>query len=277
MTKTPAFKIYKTRSPQNPPLLVGWSQDIGKLGPKVIDYLNKKLGTEEFGEIEPTGFSSFGGVQIEDDVIQFPERKFYSCDRNNLLIFKSSLPRYEHYKFLSSVLDFAQHYCKVNKLYTIGGIVSLMAHTAPRRILTVVNQPKLKEMLREYGLETSTNYQTPRGERPTLSSLLSWLAKGRNIAGVNLWTEVPFYLAAVEDLRAIKYTLRFLDKRFDLNMDFGDLDLKIERQNKRIKQLREQNLEINKYIEMLEGGIMLSEDENEHLTKEMTEFLGEVD
>ena len=84
MSENPHFKIHKPPNLQNPSLLVGWSQDISKLGPRVIDYLNKKLGAEEFGEIEPEGFSSFGGVQIEDNVIQFPESKFYSCQKNNL-------------------------------------------------------------------------------------------------------------------------------------------------------------------------------------------------
>lgn len=273
MSENPRLKIHKPPNLQNPSLLVGWSQDIGKLGPKVIDYLNKKLGAEEFGELEPEAFSSFGGVQIEDNVIQFPESKFYSCPKNNLLIFESSPPRYEHYKFLNSVLDFAQHCDKVNELYTLGGIVSLMSHTAPRRILTVVNQPESKEMLARHGLETAMDYESPHGQMPSLSGFLLWLAKRRNITGVNLWTEVPFYLAAVEDLKAIKYTLGFLNKRFELNLDFGDLDLKIRQQNERIKQLREQNPEVNKYIEMLERGIMLSEDENEELAKEMTKFL----
>lgn len=273
MTETSPFKIYKTPNLQRPSLIVGWSQDAGNLGLKVIDYLNKKLETTELGEIEPVDFFSFGGVRIEDDVIQSPESKFYSCQRNDLLIFKSTPPGYEQYKFLNSVLDFAQEYRELNELYTIGGVVSSMAHTAPRRILTVVSQPELKEMLVRYELETNINYQTPPGGRPTLSSFLLWIAKRRNIAGVNLWTEVPFYLAAVEDPRAIKYTLRFLNQRFDLNLDFGELELEIDRQNEKINQLRGQNPEISKFIEMLERGIMLSGDENEKLTKQITDFL----
>lgn len=275
MSEKPCLKVYKTPNLQNPPLLVGWSQDVGKLGPTVIDYLNKKLGVEEVSEIEPERFFYFRGVQIVDNIIQFPKSKFYACQKNNLLIFKSSMPRREHYKFLNLVLDFAQNYCKVNELYTIGGIGSLMSHTAPRRISTVVNQPELKEMLARYELETGMNYESSPGQRPSISSLLSWSANRRNIAGVNLWTIVPSYLAAVKDWRAIKYTLWFLDKRFELNMDFSDLDLEISKQNERIKQLKEQNPEVNRFIEMLESGIMLSVDENENLTKEMTEFLEE--
>lgn len=254
MSESPYLKVYKTPKLQNPVLLVGWKPDIGKLGSRVIDYLSKRLGVEEVGEIEPEVFFDFRGVQIIDDVIEFPESKFYACREKSLLIFQSSMPSREHYNFLSLVLDFAQQYCKVSELYTIGGIGSLMAHTTPRRISTVVNEPALKEIMAKYGLETDMNYESPPGQRPSISSLLSWSARRRSIAGVNLWVTVPFYLATLKDPRAIKYTLWFLDKRFELNLGFDDLDLEISRQNERFGQLREQNPEVNRLIEMLERG-----------------------
>lgn len=269
------FKAYKTPEFQKPPLLVGWGPDIGNLGPRVIDYINRKLGAEEIGEIEPEGFSAFRGVQIQDNIIQFPESKFYASTKQDLLLLKSSRPQYEHYRFVNLLLDFAQHHCQTSELYTVGGIASLIAHTSPRRISTVVNQPELKETLANYGLETGMNYESPPRERPSLSSLLSWCAGRRNTSGVNLWTMVPLYLAAVDDPRAIRDTLWFLDRRLELNLDFGELDLEISKQNERLTQLREQEPEINRLIGMLERGIMLTVDENEKLTEEVTLFLKE--
>lgn len=277
MINQDSLNIYKMPHLESPSLILGWSQDVGQLGPKVIDYLNRKLGTEEIGAIEPVGFYSLSGVRIEDSMVQFPESKFYSSEKNDLLILKSSLPRYEHYKFLNTVLDFAERYGAVKEVYTVGGLVSLKADTAPQRIATVVNQPELKEIPGRLGLQTDLEYETPPGGRPTLSSFLLWLAGRRNIAGVNLWTEVSFYLAAVEDLKAIRYTLWFLDKRFTLNMDFSELNLAIKKQSARIKQLKEQNPEIKKLVEMLEQGIMLNSEESEKLTEEVTEFLKEGD
>ena len=44
MEKNP-LEIYKTPKLHSPSLIVGWqTRDIGKLGPKVIDFLNEKLG-----------------------------------------------------------------------------------------------------------------------------------------------------------------------------------------------------------------------------------------
>ena len=266
------LRIYRIPEFQAPSLLVGWSQDTGKLGLKVVNFLNRKLGSQEFGAIEPADFFPLGGVAIEDDMIQFPESKFYSCRENDLIIFSSDPPSYEYYEFLNSVLDLAQHHCKVRELYTIGGVISLTAHTSPRRILPVVNQPELKDELSGYGLQIDMDYQTPSGQRPTLSSFLLWLAKKRNIAGANLWVEVPFYLAA-EDPMAGRSVLQFLDKRLNLNIDLGELDLEVKKQSEKIDLLREQNQEISKYMEMLERGIMLSHDESEKLAEGVMEFL----
>ena len=267
------YRIYRPPELQNPSLIVAWSQDAGRLGPSVIDFLNRKLGAQDSGEIEPWPFFHLAGVSIEDNVIRFPENKFYWCQEKDLLIFRSAAPSNEHYRFLTTILDIAQNYYRVKELYAIGGLISAMSHTSPGRIFAVVNQPELKKTLLPYGVETGLDYHTPPGGRPTLSSFLLWVAKRRQIAGVNLWGEVPFYLAAIEDPRAGKRMLTVLDKRFDLGMDLGEFDLVIKEQDEKIEELRQQNATINRLIEMLGRGIMISETESEQLAREVTEFL----
>ena len=269
------YKIYRPTELHNPSLIVAWNQDAGRVGSSVAGFLNKKLGTQDTGDIEPWPFFRLDGVLIEDNVIKFPESKFYWCQEKNLLIFKSEAPVREHYRFLTTILDIAQDYYRVGELYTIGGIVSLMAHTNPRRIFTVVNQPELKETLQQYAVETGLSHDTPLGSRPTINSFLLWLAKSKEIASLSLWAEVPFYLATTEDPRACKRILTVLDKRLDLGMDMGELDLAIEEQNKRIEELQQQNAAIRKWVEMLERGIMLNQDESEQLAREVTQCLEE--
>jgi predicted ATP-grasp superfamily ATP-dependent carboligase len=72
-----------------------------------------------------------------------------------------------------------------------------------------------------------------------MSSFLLWAAHRKAIPGVSLWTEIPFYLAEGKDLQAIKATLSFLDKKFDLALDFAELDEQIEHQNAKIRRLRQ--------------------------------------
>lgn len=263
------FEVYRTSQLQSPSLIVGWqTRDIGKIGSKVTNFLKEKLGGLEVGEVKPLGFFPLGGAVFKDDLIQIPESKFWACEKNNLLIFKSNGPKYEWYKFLNTVLDFAEYHCKAKELYTVSGTVSSIAHTTPRRILTVSNQSQFQEGLRSYGLE-DMDWEGP----PAISSCLLWVAQRRGIPGASLWPEVPFYLATKEDPEAIKLSLSFLDRRFNLDLDLGELDLEIRRQNEKIAQLREGNSEVNECIGILERGLSLGEDEQMKLAKEVSELL----
>jgi len=262
------FRFSERPNFENPSLIVGWEQDNGKLSPKVIEYLNKKLKSKSFCEIEPMDFFSLAGVVIENDVAQFPEGKFYYNQRNDLVIFKGNEPRFERYRFLNAIADLAQSYCKIKELYTISATSAPIAHTSPRRIFAAFNQHQISESLRGYGLQ-SLNWQGP----PAISSYLLWVAKNRGIPGFSLWPEIPFYLAAGEDFQAIKLTLSFLDKKFNLGLDLAELDEEIRIQNINIDRLKEEDSEINKLIGMLESELTLSEAEQVELTMKVTELL----
>ena len=253
---------------QNTALIVTWDKDAGQLSPKVADYLNKKINSRSFCEIEPTDFFSLAGVTIEKDIAQFPEAKFYCGQRNDLLIFKGSEPAFERYKFLNGICDLAQQRCKIKHLYTISGTISSIAHTERRKIWAVFNQQDFQNQLREAGLQNMT-----WEGKPAISSFLLWVAQRKGLAGVSLWTEIPFYLAAGEDFQAIKLTLSLLDNRFNLELDFKELDEQINEQNTKIEQLRRKDPKINRHITTLESRLSLSEEEQLELIKAVSEAL----
>lgn len=273
MSEGQPFKLFIKPKLESSSLVVAWNQDAGRVGAKVADYLNKELAGRELAEIEPEGFFSLTGVSVEDDIAQFPESKFYWCRGKSLVIFKSDIPRYEWYEFLSLVLDVAEKYCKVKEIYTVGGMVSPGAHTTPRLLLSVANSTEMKRMLRQYDLISDMDYETQDGQRPTFSSFLLWAAKRRNIAGASLWVPVPFYLLAVEDPGACKKVTEFFDRRFELNINFADMDDEITKQDRKIAQIRSQLPELDGYINKLENDLGLTVKESEKLVKEMEEWL----
>ena len=275
MTERYPFKVLRKPKFQSSSLVVGWNEDAGQLGSGVIDYLTGELGGERFGEIEPEDFFSLGGIRVEGDVAQFPESNFYSCHENNLVIFRSTPPSFEWYKFLNSILDVAEHYCGAKELYAIGGMVTLAAHTTPRTLLATTSSQEVKESLEQYNLVMDMDYQTPPGQRPTLNSFLLWLAGRRNIAGVNLWVPIPFYLVTSEDPKAQKKVLQFFDERLGLNVNFSDIDHEIQKQSEKLAQARLRLPEVDDYILRLESNLRLSQEENERLTREVEEFLRE--
>ena len=90
--------------------------------------------------------------------------------------------------------------------------------------------------------------------------------------GASLWVPVPFYLVAGEDYGAWRKTVDFLDRRFDLGIDFGDLDEEVTRQNEQIGHARNELLELDDYISRLERNLSLTADEGEKLIQLMEDF-----
>ena len=249
---------------ENPSLIVAWKNDAGGLSREVVGCLNRAIGAKSFCELDPVRFFSLGGVTIEKNVAGFPEGKFYCGRRNDLVIFEGDEPELERHEFLNALTDLARDHLKIRDLYTIGGTVSAIAHTGSRGLLAVFNQTKFRERLAGPGLEDMT-WEGP----PAVSSYLLWVAARRGIPGVSLWPQVPFYLAVGQDFKAAKVTLSFLDERFDLGLDFGPLDDRIDDQDKTISRIREDDPDVDKYISMLESELSLAPEERVELTEKI--------
>jgi len=260
---------------KKPTLVIGWESDTARLGERVTDYLIKNLDAQPFCDIDPVEFFPLGGVTIENDIVQFPRSTFYASREHNLVIFRSSIPRYEWHKFLNLVVDVAQEYCHVKEMYAMGGMITLAAHTAPREAWATFSSPKIKKTLSPYQLSREMDFETPPGSRPTLNSYLLWIAKNRDIPAANLWVPVPFYLMANDDPNSHKKALEFLDKRLDLNMDYAAIDTSIQQQNEKLRRLRQSSEEIDGYIRKLENNQRLSEEEREGLVKAIDDCLRE--
>jgi proteasome assembly chaperone (PAC2) family protein len=273
LTGNGSYKFYSKPKLRSCYLLVCWNEDAGRLGASVTDYINEQLKGQLFCEIEPEGFFYLGGVLVEGNIAQFPESRFYCCPEKNLIIFKSNSPRSEWYKFLNMVLDITEDVCPIRELYTIGGMVALAAHTTPRQLLATANSPEMKTVLSQYDLAGDMDYETPPGQRPTLSSYLLWLAKGRNIMGTALWMPVPFYLVSIGDPRACKKTVDFFNKRFELDIDLSVFDEEIHRQNEKIARLANRFLELDDFLHKLEANVSLTDEESSRLVQLMEEHL----
>jgi proteasome assembly chaperone (PAC2) family protein len=270
--KNPPNLQYRSQY-QNSALIIGWTSDAGKLGEKVADYIIQKLGCYFYYEIEPEEYYALGGVTIEDDLVQFPESRFYVCPQYGLLIFKSAPPVFGIYQFFNRVLDIAERDFKVNNIYTIGGMVSLGSHTAPRRLLGTFSSKEAKESLSSYEIESNSDFETPPGQRPTLNSFLLWVTRKRHLTGVNLWMPVPFYLMSVGDPKSQKKLLEFFHKRFNLGIDLTVFDQAIIKQNTKLNEIRNRHPDLDNYMTKLEDNLTLSEEENLKLVELVEEYL----
>jgi len=257
---------------RHPALIIGWDTDAGELGPGVTTYLRDKLKGQAFCEIDPVEFFPLNGVVIENNIVMFPDSIFYACPAQDLIVFEGTIPRYEWFRFLNLIMDVARQY-NVRELYTVGGMVSLGAHTAPRDFWATFSSPRIKRSLVSYELSRELDFETPPGGRPTLNSFVLWTARQHSLEGANLWVPVPFYLVAASDPRAQKRVLEFLDHRLGLELDLGTLDREIRRQSEQLARLRGEMPDIDRAINKLESNLRLSETEHEKLVKAVEEYL----
>ena len=262
------FKFTRLPKLENASLIVGWQRDAGGVATRVIDYMIESIKGEIFCEIEPVGFFQLGGIDIENDVAQFSGNIFLAGQMSNIILFIGNEPQFNHYKFLNVILDVAQHHCRIKELYTISSTVSSMPFNSPRKILAVYNAEELQKSLRNGELVDMT-WEGP----PALNSFLLFTAKMRHIPGVSLWPEIPFYLATVDDYRAQKVVLEFLNRRFNMNIGLGTLDEAIARQSREMLKLRKQDHEVDHYMRLIEENVSLSQEDSLDLANKVSQFL----
>jgi hypothetical protein len=264
MVKMKAFPKHKA-----PFLISGWSPDAGETGWQAIDFINKRLAAREFADIEPTGFFSLGGVDIKENVCMFPESRFFSSEKKDLIFFKSNSPSIKGYQFLNLVLDVAKSF-NVQGVYSVGGMLSMIPHTtSPRKVVAVFNSPRLKADLAAYDLMTDLDY---RGT-PSMNGFLVWVAGKRELPAACFMVNVPFYLADRVDPRAGKAVLEFLNLRFGLGIDLSVLDREIEIQDRKIERIRKNNSFFDSQMTKLENKMELSHEEMEGLLDELNRFM----
>ncbi len=248
-------------------MIICWDEDAGKVGPEFARYMNEQFNAILVGDICPIDFFTLAGVAVENDLAQLPQNKLFYVEEKNLLMIQCANPQFQHYKFLTAILDLAEHYCKVEELFTINGFIASISHVAERRIHTVFNNENFQKQLRSYSL-TNMDYEG----FPAISSYLLWMAKERNISAAGLWPEIPFYVSSNKDPQAIKALIAFFNERFQLDFKFDEIDELIELQNTKIEHLREENSEIDESLRNLESGLSLSEEEQINLVNTVGEL-----
>ena len=259
----------------NARLVVGWTMDVGGVGSAVTTYLREELGAELFAEIEPVDFFALGGVTVINDIVQFPEARFYACPEKNLVIFQSTPPDHNWHRFFELMLDVARAH-KVSEVYTVGSMIAFGPHTAPRQYFGTANSPKMKKDLSPFGVTRDVDFETPPGGTPTLNSFFLWEAKQRRIRGANLWVPVPFYLISAPDPASHLTMLELLDRRLELGLDTTSIAAAATAQEEKIAEIRADDPAVDGTISKLEDGHGLAAGEGEKLAKAVLKRLWEL-
>jgi uncharacterized protein len=233
-------------------ILIEGLPGIGNVGKIVVDYLIEQLKAEKIAHFFSYLLPNTVFVN-QDNLVELPKIELYYKKINNqdfLFLTGDVQPSNEEasYKFTECVLDQAKKYtCK--EIITLGGIGLTEIPQKPKVYCTGNDKSLISKFLKQGAKD---NIYGLVGPIIGVSGLLIGLSTAKKIKAATLLVETynhPMYLGITE----AKETLKILNKQYELNLNFKNLNKEIrllEKQNgegpkdpklKRLKKLKEIN------------------------------------
>ena len=247
----------------SPKMIIGFSgwMDGGYVSTGTIVYLNNKLNTMKFAEINPHPFYIYnlpGSMEeiaqfrpytkIVDGLItevQFPTNEFFADTNTNLILFSGKEPNFNWKEYCQLLLFICEEY-QIRDIYFIGSVNGLTPHTRDPRVYSSVNNEELKKILEKENIRF-TNYEGSA----SLVTYLAFLAKEKNINMINLITDVPMYIHATNP-RGIISIVKKVTTLLKLNLDYSDLMPLVEQFDNNMAVVMREQPELAKQVKKLE-------------------------
>ncbi len=217
------------------PVLVQGLPGLGFVGKIAVDFLIDQLKPVKFAEV----YSSYialpdgeVGVKVElDSTFTLPRYELYAYEKepNLILMTGDTQPTpWGQYNVSKSVLDIAEGYgCKT--LVALGGYA--LRRQGADAIYAVASEPAIVGELREKFNVQPAQSGTIKGA----FGVLLGLGKGRNLKCLGLLGATA---GAYPDLLAARNVIRLLASLYNLPIDAGGMDKKIEDMENRVKRLK---------------------------------------
>ncbi|MBF4482980.1 MAG: PAC2 family protein [Dehalococcoides mccartyi] len=246
----------EAKNPQAKCLIIAWQGEFGLLSERVLAEIEKQDTPVTVFEVEIEKYFSLNGVAVKDDLTHFPGGELKYLPGGQLLVFRGSIPEFSQYEYLDRLVNTALAY-QVNEIICLGSVGAMISHTAPRRLMAVVNSDIHKYSLENTGVECNMNFDTPPNQKVDINSFVIWLAGKYGINAMSLWQVLPFYLQNSGDAAAELLMLEFLGDRFALKLNLAETEQKVKYQSGKISTLCQTDTRIASGLKMLEGGLSL--------------------
>ncbi|MDD5355343.1 MAG: PAC2 family protein [Candidatus Omnitrophica bacterium] len=211
---------------RNPFFIAAWP-GMGDVALKAAAFLKDKLKAEEFAVFKPENFFQPQGVDIHEQIIaatKLPEGKFYflknKLSKNDLIIFISdSQPVLDKtYEYAKQIVSFAQEF-KVSTVFTFAALPSPIEHVKNPGVWAVATHKDLIDRLKKLSVRIM-----PTGHISGMNGLLLGVAKEKDIPGICLLGEIPFYTIQIENPMSSLAVLDILTKIINVKIDYKELE-----------------------------------------------------
>jgi proteasome assembly chaperone (PAC2) family protein len=228
------MELHFTEKPAlNKPTLIAAWPGMGMLARMSADFLIQQLGAKLFAEIR----SPSNDIYFNDgvgEISHYLHRFYYKKrEQGDLIICSGEIqPQTINgiYELANKVLDVAEKF-GTKQVYTFAAVPNPQ-DVAPS-VFGVVNQPKLKDFLKE----NDVTLVSGEGKINGLNGLLVGVAHERKMNGICLLGEIRYL--DVPQPRTVKAVLATLMKILDLKLDLTDLEQQADEIEKKLAEIRE--------------------------------------
>lgn len=234
MTEQTRIKIEKEMNVENPVFIEGLA-GIGHIGKTSVSYLADHLEAERVGELYSHHFPPYTIVKdnktvdlLRNDIYQVERED----DRDLVLIegnAQASTPE-GHYEVAEKIMDLIDD-VGTSEIITIGGYGTGDVVEDPD-VFGAVTTEKVRDEYQDHGIE----FDHEVGQIVGASGLILAMGRDREYPGICLLGETPGFL--MSDPKATEAVLQAIEQILDLELDYSDLDEKVEESQEVLKKLQ---------------------------------------
>ena len=235
----------------------GWA-DAGEGATSAIKFLQRKLKSKKFAEIDPEEFYDFSQTRpytsrTRDGKrrIHWPTNEFsYLTDPradSGAMVFVGVEPNLKWRTFAKTVATVAKDH-GVESVVHIGALLDAVPHTRPVKLSGTASESSLSEFLEGQGIRSS-NYQGPTG----ISSAVMAACIEEGLEYTSIWGHTSHYLQAAPNHRVGSTLLEILLKLLNLPLDLAELKSAASVFNLEVEKAVAKDDQIASYVTKLEG------------------------
>jgi proteasome assembly chaperone (PAC2) family protein len=235
----------------------GWA-DAAEGASSAIKFLQRKLKSKKFAEIDPEEFYDFSQTRPHTSRtkdgkrrIHWPANEFsYLTDLSTdsgVMVFVGVEPNLKWRTYAKTVATVAKDH-GVESVVHIGALLDAVPHTRPVKLSGNASESKLSEFLEGQGIRSS-NYQGPTG----ISSAVMAACIEEGLEYTSIWGHTSHYLQAAPNHRVGSTLLEILLKLLNLPLDLAELKSAAGIFNEEVEKAVAKDEQIASYVAKLEG------------------------
>ena len=235
----------------------GWA-DAAEGASSAIKFLQRKLKSKKFAEIDPEEFYDFSQTRPYtsrtrdgERRIHWPANEFsYLTDPradSGIMVFVGVEPNLKWRTFAKTVATVAKDH-GVESVVHIGALLDAVPHTRPVKLSGTASESSLSEFLEGQGIRSS-NYQGPTG----ISSAMMAACIEEGLEYTSIWGHTSHYLQAAPNHRVGSTLLEILLKLLNLPLDLAELKSAASVFNLEVEKAVAKDDQIASYVTKLEG------------------------